>query len=91
MVPSVVGSLAVKETTLVPDFICHAFCLRKPLLQGIFRTRHIEPENRISAGTLAFASVYLSIMDIPGVKPLARECFLHRLFASITSLGTPTF
>jgi hypothetical protein len=45
----------------------------------------------MSVGTLALASEYLSIMDIPGVKPLAFSAFFQRLFASITSLGSWTF
>ena len=52
---------------------------------------HNSLENRIKVGTLAFASEYLSIIVIPGVKPLERACFLHRLLASITSFGMPAF
>jgi hypothetical protein len=41
--------------------------------------------------TLALSSEYLSIIDIPGVKPLALSAFLHQLFASITSFSSCTF
>jgi hypothetical protein len=37
--------------------------------------------------TLALASKYLAIIDIPGVIPLAFSAFCHQLFASITSFG----
>jgi hypothetical protein len=52
---------------------------------------YIAPENLMSDGTLTFASVYLSIIDILGVNPLDLKYFLQRLFASITSNGTCTF
>jgi hypothetical protein len=52
---------------------------------------HIPPENRIRDGTLAFASVYRSIIDIPGVNLLDRACFSHWLFASITYCGILAF
>jgi hypothetical protein len=52
---------------------------------------YISFEKRIKVGTLAFASEYLSIIDILGVKPFALDLFLHILFDSITSFGILTF
>jgi hypothetical protein len=42
-------------------------------------------------GTLALASEYLSIINIPGVRPLAFNAFFQPLLASITSFGSCTF
>jgi hypothetical protein len=52
---------------------------------------HKPRENLVNDGTLALASEYLSIIDIPGVNPLDRICFCHRFFASITSIGISVF
>ena len=51
----------------------------------------IPKENKINISTLAFASVYYSIIDIPGVIPLALATFIHILFAWITFAGIRAF
>ena len=45
----------------------------------------------MSVGTEAFASVYLSIIDMPWGVPFLWAYFLHLLLASMTSFGILDF